>query len=85
MAEYRLIIKASAVKELEAIPKPYLKSIVAKLDSLRSNPRPHGCEKLSSQERYRMRVGPYRIVYSIEDDKLIIWVVKIAHRKEVYR
>lgn len=85
MAVYRITIQPSALRELESIPKLYLKSIVAKIETLRTNPRPHGCEKLSAQERYRVRVGPYRIVYSIEDKALTIWIVKIGHRKEIYR
>lgn len=85
MADYKIIVKPSAVKELEAIPNPYLKTIVTKIDALKTHPRPHGCEKLSAKERYRLRVGPYRIVYSIADQELIIWVVKVAHRREVYR
>jgi mRNA interferase RelE/StbE len=84
-AKYKIIIKRSAQKELEAIPRSHLEPIIELIESLAINPRRSGAEKLSSDEKYRIRKGPYRIVYSIHDDELIVWVVKIAHRKEVYR
>ncbi|QSV44541.1 type II toxin-antitoxin system RelE family toxin [Geobacter benzoatilyticus] len=85
MAVYRIILKKSAVKELEAIPKRDLTKIVERIHSLADEPRPQGVEKLSAQERYRIRQGDYRIVYSIEDDVLTVCVVKVGHRREVYR
>lgn len=85
MARYSVLVKRSAQKELEAILKTYLVLITKIIGSLAQNPRPNGSEKLSGEEKYRIRKGPYRIVYSIHDNELIIWVVKVAHRKEVYR
>ncbi len=85
MAVYRIILKKSAVKELEAIPKRDLAKIVERIHSLADEPRPQGVEKLSAQERYRIRQGDYRIVCSIEDDVLTVCVVKVGHRREVSR
>ena len=85
MANYKILIKTSAAKELKRLPKKDVQRIISKIQSLSKDPRPHGCEKLSAQERYRIRQANYRIVYSIEDDKLIVYVIKIAHRSEVYR
>jgi len=85
MANYKVEIKKSAQKEIENLPSVMLKKIVAKIQSLSSEPRPNGSKKLTSDEKYRLRVGDYRILYSIEDDKLIIFVVKVGHRKSVYK
>ncbi len=85
MAEYKIFFKKSVKKDLTAIPKKYLARILKKIESLGNNPRPVGYEKLSGQEKYRLRQGTYRIVYSIQDNELTIWVVKVGHRKEVYR
>ena len=86
MAGYKLRIKKSAAKELEAIPrKADRQRIVARIESLADDPRPDGCRKLSGSERYRIRQGRYRIVYKIEDDVLVVYVVKIGDRKNVYR
>jgi mRNA interferase RelE/StbE len=85
MAEYRIDIKKSAAKELEDIPRRDLRKIIERIRSLGKNPMPHGSEKLSGQERYRIRQGDYRIVYSIEDKDLLINIVKIGHRREIYR
>lgn len=86
MARYKLRIKKSAVKELEGIPrKADRRRIIARIETLAEDPRPPGCKKLSGSERYRIRQGPYRILYAIEDDELIVYVVKIADRKNVYR
>jgi len=74
-----------SVKELQKIPKRDVSRIIDKIRSLSSNPRPPGCEKLSSDEKYRVRQGRYRIIYSIEDEKLVVLVIKIGHRKDVYR
>ena len=85
MGKYKIYIKPTAVKELQKIPKRDVSNIINKIRSLSSNPRPPGCEKLSSDEKYRVRQGRYRIIYSIEEDKLVVLVIKIGHRKEVYR
>lgn len=85
MAGYKVFIKKSAAKELEEIPKRDLKKIVEKIAALADDPRPPGAEKLSAQERYRIRQGDYRIVYAIEDTILTVWVVRVGHRREVYR
>jgi len=86
VGQYRLLIKASAAKELRAIPnKRDRQRIVRRIQGLAIEPRPPGSQKLSGRERYRIRQGPYRIVYSIEKDELVVFVVKIGHRKDVYR
>jgi mRNA interferase RelE/StbE len=86
VAGYRLLIKPSAVKEIEAIPsKRDRQWIVERISQLAENPRPFGCEKISGQEKYRVRQGRYRILYAIEDQDLIVQVVKVGHRKDVYR
>ena len=85
MVVYSIFFKASARKELDAIPKSDLKRIMERITGLSEEPRPHGSEKLSGQERYRIRQGNYRIVYSIQDTELTVWVVRVAHRREVYR
>ncbi|MEK7702874.1 MAG: type II toxin-antitoxin system RelE/ParE family toxin [Nitrospirota bacterium] len=83
---YVLSIKPSAVKEIEAIQtKKDRQSVVAKIQSLKINPRPVGCQKLVGLESYRVRQGRYRIVYKIEDDLLTVLVVKVGDRKNIYR
>ena len=85
MAEYKIFLRRSVKKDLSSIPKNDLKRILEKIKSLAVDPRPTGCEKLSGQEKYRLRQGNYRIVYSIQDSELNVWVVKVGHRREVYR
>ena len=87
MARYRVVIKPSASKEIGAVgQKKDRQRIVLRIQSLGENPRPVGCEKLSGHfDRYRVREGNYRIVYSIDDEKLLVDVVKVGHRKDVYR
>lgn len=86
MAAYRLLIKDSAEKELDKLPKPDRLRIIERIEALAKTPRPHGCEKLAGHaDRYRVRQGLYRIVYSIEDQELLVWIVRVAHRKDVYR
>jgi len=85
MAAYNIFFKDSVRKDLDAIPKNDLQRIIERIGNLAENPRPLGCEKLSGQEKYRLRQGNYRIIYSIEDTQLIVWVVKVGHRREVYR
>ena len=85
MASYRLLIKPSAGKDIEAIPKRDRRRIVAKVRSLANEPRPPGCEKLSGRDQYRVRQGNYRVLYEIHDMTLVVVVVKVGHRREVYR
>jgi len=85
MAAYKIFFKKSVEKDFEAIPKKDLKRIIHQIGRLREEPRPRGCEKLTGQEKYRLRQGNYRIVYSIEDKALTVWVVKVGHRKDIYR
>ncbi|MFA5515749.1 MAG: type II toxin-antitoxin system RelE/ParE family toxin [Desulfuromonadales bacterium] len=85
MASYRLVFKHSVAKDLRALPKAAVLAILQRIDALAEDPRPVGCEKLSAQERYRVRQGVYRILYEIQDRDLVVTVVKIGHRREVYR
>jgi len=85
MASYRLEFKRSVAKDLRAIRKTDIQRILGRIEALQNDPRPSGCEKLSGLERYRIRQGQYRILYEIIDDKLLITVVRIAHRRSVYR
>ena len=82
---YRLEIRKSAVKELEKVSKVYYKSIRAAICELEDDPRPNGCKKLhGTDDLYRIRVGMYRIVYTIQDTVLYIEIIKIGHRKDIY-
>ena len=85
MEKYRIEVKASAAKEIKKLPSKEIKRVLARIESLSENPRPHDCVKLSGEEKYRVRCGNYRILYLIEDDVLIVYVIKVAHRKDVYR
>lgn len=86
MAKYKLRIKKSAAKELEAISrKSDRRRVVSRIQSLADDPRPPVSKKLSGSDRYRIRQGSYRIVYSVEDEELIVYVVKVGDRKDVYR
>ena len=85
MAVYSIFFKDSVWKDLDLIPKNDLQRIIERIGSLAEIPRPIGCEKLSGQEKYRLRQGNYRIVYSIQDTQLTVWVVKVGHRREANR
>ena len=85
MARYRLLFRESVAKDLRGLPKADVTRILARIEQLAQDPRGAGSQKLSGQERYRVRQGDYRIVYEIRDDVLIVTVVKVGHRREVYR
>lgn len=85
MASYSIQIKRSAAKELAALPTKDRRRVVARIQALAEDPRPPGAEKLSAQERSRVRQGDYRILYEIHDQILLIVVVRIAHRRDAYR
>jgi mRNA interferase RelE/StbE len=84
-ASYSVVIKRSAERELRKIPRQDLRRVVTRIQGLAREPRPPGCEKISGQERYRVRQGDYRIVYAVDDGMRTVEVVKIGHRREVYR
>jgi mRNA interferase RelE/StbE len=85
MASYELVFKRSVAKDLRELPKADVKRILQRIRSLVDEPRPPGCEKLSGQERYRIRQGVYRIVYEIDDHVLVVLIVTVGHRRDVYR
>ncbi len=85
MAPYKVFFKKSVEKDFKGIPKKTLKKILEKIGKLQEEPLPVSSEKLSSQEKYRIRQGTYRIVYSVQDNELTVWVVKVGHRKEIYK
>lgn len=85
MASYKLLIKRSAAKELEGLPPKIRKRISTKIQGLGTDPRPPGSEKLSGQEKYRIRQGDYRVLYAIDDGSTSVTVVKVGHRRDVYR
>ena len=85
MGKYKIELKKSVQKFFESIPKKDLKRILLAIKSLADNPLPPQSKRLSGLEQYRIRQGDYRILYSIEDDLLIVFVVAVGHRKEIYR
>ena len=85
MAEYKILFKKSVWKDFQSIPDKDLKKILNHIESLSSNPRLPGSQKISGQERYRLRQGQYRFIFSIQDEELTVWVVKVGHRRENYR
>ena len=85
MAGYRVGFRARVRKDLKRIPSADVVRIMERIAGLATEPRPSGAEKLSTRDRYRIRQEDYRIVYEIEDDVVTVWVVKVGHRRDVYR
>jgi mRNA interferase RelE/StbE len=85
MGAYSIYFKVSVKKDLRVIPDRDLKKILLRVKSLAVQPRPPGCEKLIDSGQYRIRQGRYRIVYLIQDNELTVWIIKIGHRKDIYR
>jgi mRNA interferase RelE/StbE len=85
MAAYKVYFKESVEKDFKSIPKKDLSKILQRISQLSLEPRPMGSEKLNDQERYRIRQGNYRIIYSIQDARLTVWIVKVGDRKDSYR
>jgi mRNA interferase RelE/StbE len=85
MAEYRICFKQSVEKDFRSIPKKDLRKIILRIQALAMEPGPPGHEKISGLEKYRIRQGHYRVVYSIQDKEFTVWVVRIGHRKDIYR
>ena len=84
-ASYKIVIKRSADRKLRAIPGPNLGRVITRIRGLATHPRPPGSEKLSEQERYRIRQGEYRIIHAVDEALQTVEVVKVGHRREVYR
>ena len=85
MGKYEVLLRRSILKkDLARIAKADVRRIMEAIRSLGDNPRPPGVKKLSGQERYRLRQGDYRIVFSIQDEEHSVWIVKVAHRRQVY-
>jgi mRNA interferase RelE/StbE len=82
---YSVVIKRSAERELREVPKRELGRVVTRIRRLADDPRPPGSEKLSGEDRYRLRQGDYRVVYAVDDERRIVEVVRIGHRRDVYR
>ncbi len=85
MGRYKVEIKKSALKAMYRFPRRDVKAIFERIEALSENPRPFDCKKLSAREDYRIRYGNYRILYRVQDDILLVCVVKVGHRREVYR
>lgn len=85
MESYEIWIKPSAVGELEAIPLKDRRRLAARIQGLSADPRPRGCEKLTGGDRYRLRQGNYRVLFQVDDISRSVTVVKIGHRRDVYR
>jgi len=85
MAVYSLFFKESVQKDLDGIPKKDLRKILNRIKSLAADPRPPGCEKLTGRDRHRLTQGRYRIVYAVQDEERTVTVVKVGHRKDIYR
>ena len=85
MERYRVELKKGVLKDLSILPRKDIRRILAAIQSLADNPRPPQAKKLSGREQYRLRQGDYRILYAIQDDVLVVFVVAVNHRREVYR
>lgn len=85
MEKYRILIRKSVYKDLDRIPKKDVRRIIKAIGKLADNPRPPQSKKLSGEDKYRLRCGFYRIIYEVQDDALLVYVVKARHRKDVYR
>jgi mRNA interferase RelE/StbE len=85
MVRFELRFKPSVVKDLRGIPKVEVRRLLKRIEALRDDPRPAGCEKLTGREVYRIRQGVYRIVYSVDDADIVVEVIKVGHRRDVYR
>ena len=85
-AAYRVEVARRAVKTLRAMPRREQQRVRAAVELLASNPRPSGCVAMAGEKNvYRVRVGDYRIVYEVFDDRLVVHVVRVGHRRDVYR
>lgn len=82
---YAISLRSSAAKELRKLPTAVRKQVSELIDSLAANPRPHGVKKMAGIDAWRIRIADYRVIYSIVDEQLVIEIIKIGNRREVYR
>jgi len=85
VAKYEIVFRRSVAKDLDRIPKRDVKRILKAIRSLADDPRPPQSRKLTGDDKYRLRCGVYRVLYTIEDDRLVVCVVKVRHRRDAYR
>lgn len=85
MGRYKLVFRRSVAKDMRRLSNKDVARIMERIDELSENPRGFGCEKLTEQERYRVRQGDYRIIYEIHDDVIVVEIVQVGHRREIYR
>jgi mRNA interferase RelE/StbE len=85
VASYAVEVRRSAVKELDGLGSADLRRVMSRIRALATEPRPHGAEKLTGAEQYRIRQGVYRILYEIDDTRRVVTVVKVGHRRDVYK
>lgn len=81
---YKVQVERKAQKKLAKIPAPYYANIKAAILNLGNNPRPNGCKKLKGRDAYRIRIADYRVIYEIQDDILLVQVIDLGHRKDIY-
>lgn len=82
---YSVLIKRSAEKEMDSLPAAVFDRVVESIRALEIDPRPHGSRKLRGMEQFRLRVGTYRILYTVDDDDRLVEIIAVGHRKDVYR
>ena len=85
MAEYRIEYTSAASRAIERLPKSVAARVIARIELLATNPRPPGAVKLSGHDAYRIRAGDYRVIYAILDDQLLVLIVDVGHRRDIYR
>lgn len=85
MGSYRIKYRSSFEKEIRSVPKEFVDTIAIRIDSLAQNPFPPDCKKLAGEESYRIRVGSYRIVYTVDTKEKIVVIERVRHCKDVYR
>lgn len=81
---YSIIFEKTAQKKLYKLPEAIRNKIISKISALKENPRPSGCKKLTGRPGYRIRIGDYRVIYLIEDGKLIVLILDVGDRKNIY-
>lgn len=82
---YTVEVQSKVFKELKKLPAKDRNTLIEAMERLGNDPRPHGARQLVNRHEWRIRVGTYRVLYTIEDDRLVVIVVKVGHRKDVYR